>query len=253
MTTSLTSLRSHDSSYRTTPAKRRSVPAPARRAIPRCARVEAEGPLPWSQLRRVWFIDDFASDYGEDDIGLLNGAGLDFEDIAVEHNQVRNLADNDGAFGLLAVTGKRGAKSIRFDGLPDGKPLLRNKSTRRLARIGLPGHSGLNAGKRIKRSDGPIAAKDVAAASVPDTIPGPGAGGAIGTYGRHPDLEGLLVRVRVQRLHAGDDRELSETPNVLRRDRLDVFDAMAAVFAVILMRRFLVGVEGGADGEIANG
>src|SRR3974390_2360637 len=252
MTASLTSLRSHDSSYRT-PAKRPIVPASRRRAIPRSARVDAQSPLRSSRLRRVWFIDDFASDHGEDDIGLLNRARLDLEDIAVEHNQVRNLADNDGAFGLLAVTGKRGAKSIRFDGLPHGKPLLRIKSTRRFAGIGLPRHSGLNAGKRIQRSDGPIAAKDVAAASVADAIPGPGAGGAIGTDCRHPDLEGLVVRVGVQRLHAGDDREFSETPNVLRRDRLDVFDAMAAVFAVILMRGFLVGVEGGADGKIADG
>ena len=54
-------------------------------------------------------------------------------------------------------------------------------------------------------------------------------------------------------MHASDNRELSEAPNILRGNGFDVFDAMAAVFAVILAGGFFVGIECGADGEVADG
>ena len=43
-------------------------------------------------LRRVGFIDDFASDERKNDLGLIDGMRVDFEDIAIHHDDVRDFS-----------------------------------------------------------------------------------------------------------------------------------------------------------------
>ena len=66
------------------------------------------------------FIDDVASDYGEDDLGVVDGVGLDFEDVAIEHDEVGGLADFERPFIFFKTAGKGSVARVTLDGMSDG-------------------------------------------------------------------------------------------------------------------------------------
>src|SRR2546427_7834866 len=91
----------------------------------------------------------------------------------------------------------------------------------------LASHSGLHPGPRIESHDRPIAAEGQAASCIRDALPGPGTRSAIGAGIPRPDFQRVGIRVRMERLHAGDNPELAESRNVGRGDGFNVFDARA--------------------------
>ena len=57
----------------------------------------------------------------------------------------------------------------------------------------------------------------------------------------------------MQGLHAGDHAEFAEARDVRGGCVLDVLDAVAGIFGSVYGRGIFVGVEGGANGAIADG
>ena len=63
------------------------------------------------------FVDNVASHYGEDDFRLADVMGIDFEDVAIEHDQVSGFADFERTFIFFQMPGECGISRIALDGM----------------------------------------------------------------------------------------------------------------------------------------
>src|SRR5258708_8217407 len=133
---------------------------------------------------------------------------IDVEDILRKDDQVGELANLERAFRFFAPAGKRRSERITINYLRHGQSLLGDKTCHGLTLGRLASHRGLNPFPRIESNDGPIAAESEAASRIRDALPGPRPGSPIRAAIPSPDVHRIGIRVRMERLHAGDDAEL---------------------------------------------
>ena len=121
--------------------------------------------------------------------------------------------------------------------------MLWNETSLGLAIGGLPSHRGLNSFPRIESHDGPIAAETEVAAGIGNALPHPGSGSALRADIVHPYIKNIGARIRMERLHAGDDPELAESRNVGRRDGFNVFDTRPVISLVVPRCGIFIGIQ----------
>src|SRR5712675_435033 len=156
---------------------------------------------------------------------------------------VREFTALDGAFGFLAPAGVCGAKRIAAHGFLHAQPLLRHEAALGLAFRGLTCDGGLHSLPWIQRHHRPIASKRQTPTVLGDALPGPSPRSAVGTGVTRPHVQSVGVRIRMQRLHAGDDAELAEASAIGSGNRFDVLDARAAVVRVITLFGALISIQ----------
>src|SRR5260370_2383170 len=111
----------------------------------------------------------------------------------------------------------------------------------------------LDAGAGVEGEDRPVAADGQHPACRLNTVQGPRPLHTLRSYMGSPNLEGVVVRIRMEWLKAGDHSQASETRDILGADGLDVLDAVPHVLGVIRPPCLLVGVQGHAHGAVTDG
>src|SRR6266446_5040633 len=92
-------------------------------------------------IRRL--VNDFAADEGDQDFGLADFRGFDFEQVAVEQDEVGDLARFERAFGLFAASREGRAQRVSADGVFEAQPLLRDEAAGWISFRGLASEGGL--------------------------------------------------------------------------------------------------------------
>src|SRR5260370_36477705 len=169
-----------------------------------------------SRLLCICLIDQPPTHNGSDNFCRADRIRFYVKDVLRQDDDVGELADLDRTFRFFAVAGKRRSERITLNRLRHGQSLLGDKAPFRFTFRRLSRNCALNPLPRIERNDGPIAAEGQAASSIRDAFPGPGARSAIGAGIARPDVQRVGIRVRMERLHAGDDPEFAESRNVGR-------------------------------------
>src|SRR5215831_2433502 len=89
-------------------------------------------------------------------------------------------------------------------------------------------------------------------ASIRNAFPCPGSRSALRPDIARPHAEGIGIRIRMQRLHAGDNAELSKSWNVGRCGRFNMLDARAAILQMVLLRRVFIAIQSHANAVITD-
>src|SRR2546422_42846 len=108
---------------------------------------------------------------------------------------------------------KGGVQGITFDCVSQADALLRNPTALWLAIGCLPGDCILQSWPGTDSHNRPVTAESEHPTSGLNTVPCPGALSPLGAYVGRPRFQRVIVRIRMQWLHAGDDSELSEAGN----------------------------------------
>src|SRR5213079_575336 len=125
------------------------------------------------------------------------------------------------------------SESVPVNRLRHGEPLLGDETAFWFAFQRLARDRSLNSLPRVESHDRPIAAEGQVASCIRDAFPDPRAGSTIGAGIPRPNVQRVGVRIRMERLHAGDHAELAESRNVGLRDRFNVLDAWPAIVRVV--------------------
>ena len=107
--------------------------------------------------------------------------------------------------------------------------------------------------QRLHGEDRRVGAEGLPHAGVVDGLEGHGPRRARGAEVHRVDLEGVLVRVREQRLRGRDHTQGLEARQVREPRDLDVLDAVPAPRRAVHLRRVLVRPQGLVDGAVADG
>ena len=170
----------------------------------------------------------------------LVGGG--FEEVAVEDDEVGEVAGGEEALGLLAELGVGGGLGVGEEGFGEGDALLGMEGLG--AGLVLAGDGGVEAAERGDGFDGVVGAEGEGDVVVQHAAPGVGVFAALGAEaGPGPGHVGEEVRG----LHGGDDAFLLEAVEVGGEQDLGVLDAVAEAI------RSVVGavLEVVADGVLA--